>query len=66
MTDSVESNGGQAEAPTETHSLSAGDGATAVSQPGAGVVVDEHPELLVGAAFVGGLLLATILKRFAD
>jgi hypothetical protein len=26
----------------------------------------EHPELLVGAAFAGGLLLATILKRFAD
>jgi hypothetical protein len=26
----------------------------------------EHPELIVGAAFVGGLLLATILKRFAD
>ena len=25
----------------------------------------EHPELLVGAAFAGGLLLATILKRLA-
>ena len=25
----------------------------------------EHPELLVGAAFLGGVILATILKRFA-
>ena len=28
-----------------------------------GAVVDDHPELLVGAAFVGGLALARILKR---
>jgi hypothetical protein len=28
-------------------------------------VADEHPELIVGAAFAGGLLLATILKRLA-
>jgi hypothetical protein len=27
---------------------------------------DDHPELLVGAAFAGGLLLAAILKRLAD
>jgi hypothetical protein len=27
-----------------------------------GGVVDEHPELLVGAAFVGGFALAKILK----
>jgi hypothetical protein len=25
----------------------------------------EHPELIVGGAFIGGLLLATILKRLA-
>lgn len=25
----------------------------------------EHPELLVGAAFLGGVILATILKRLA-
>jgi len=30
---------------------------------GVGAVVDDHPELLVGAAFVGGLALAQILKR---
>ena len=28
-------------------------------------VAAEHPELTVGAAFAGGLLLATILKRLA-
>jgi hypothetical protein len=27
------------------------------------VDVDEHPEILVGAAFVGGVLAAMILKR---
>jgi hypothetical protein len=30
---------------------------------GGGGVVDEHPELLVGAAFVGGIALAQILKQ---
>jgi hypothetical protein len=25
---------------------------------------DEHPEILVGAAFVGGFALAQIMKRF--
>jgi hypothetical protein len=29
-------------------------------------VVDQHPEVLVGAAFVGGLVLAQILKRFGE
>jgi hypothetical protein len=33
------------------------------SQPAATAAA--HPELVVGAAFVGGLALATILKRFA-
>jgi hypothetical protein len=28
-------------------------------------VAAEHPELIVAAAFTGGLLLATILKRIA-
>lgn len=31
---------------------------------GGGGVVYEHPELLVGAAFVGGVALAQILKQF--
>jgi hypothetical protein len=37
--------------------------AAAAGGGGAGVV-DEHPELLVGAAFVGGIALAQILKQF--
>jgi hypothetical protein len=28
-------------------------------------LASDHPELVIGAAFVGGLLLATILKRLA-
>ena len=28
--------------------------------------LEEHPELLVGAAFVGGFALAQILKRFGE
>ena len=28
--------------------------------------LDEHPELLVGAAFVGGFALAQILKRLGE
>ncbi len=35
-----------------------------LSAAGAGGVVEEHPELLVGAAFVGGIALAQILKQF--
>ena len=30
---------------------------------GAPEVADEHPEVLVGAAFAGGLVVAMILKR---
>ena len=29
-------------------------------------VVDEHPEILVGAAFVGGFVLAQILKQLGE
>jgi hypothetical protein len=37
-----------------------------VSTDGGGVsVASERPEVAVGAAFAGGLLLALILKRFA-
>jgi hypothetical protein len=28
--------------------------------------LDERPELLVGAAFLGGLVLAQVLRRFGD
>ena len=37
---------------------------SAAAAGGGGGVVDEHPELLVGAAFVGGVALAQILKQF--
>jgi hypothetical protein len=35
------------------------------AQPGAASAAAERPELIVSAAFAGGLLLATILKRLA-
>jgi hypothetical protein len=44
----------------------------APSEPGespmdnVGAVVEEHPELLVGAAFVGGFALAKILKLVGE
>jgi hypothetical protein len=39
----------------------AGDGST--SNPLDRLPVEEHPEILVGAAFAGGLVAAFILKR---
>jgi hypothetical protein len=46
---------------------SAGTGATVggVPLPGplANLPVDEHPEILVGAAFAGGIVAAFLLKR---
>jgi hypothetical protein len=45
--------------------VSASAGAPPAASGGQGSPVDDHPELLVGAAFVGGLLLASILKRLA-
>jgi hypothetical protein len=32
--------------------------------PLANLPVDEHPEILVGAAFAGGLVAAFVLRRF--
>jgi hypothetical protein len=32
--------------------------------PLANLPVDEHPEILVGAAFAGGVMAAFVLKRF--
>jgi len=48
-----------AEAPSER---AVGDG---VSLPGplANLPVDEHPEILVGAAFAGGVVAAFIIRR---
>jgi hypothetical protein len=36
---------------------------SALEQPG---FVEQHPEALVGAAFVGGILFAQLLKRRGD
>ncbi len=36
------------------------------SSDGASSTSNEHPELLVGAAFAGGLALALILKRLGS
>jgi len=53
---------GASEATTEHP---AGTAATDSSMPGplANLPVEEHPEILVGAAFAGGLVAAFILKR---
>ena len=60
----------------ETASFEAGAGQPVAASAGAawspnagssaGGGLDEHPELLIGGAFLGGLILATILKRLAD
>jgi hypothetical protein len=43
----------------------AGTAANGLPLPGplANLPVDEHPEILVGAAFAGGLVAAFVLKR---
>jgi hypothetical protein len=52
--------------PPVVESVPVSGGAEA-STPGASVakLASDHPELVIGAAFLGGLLLATILKRLA-
>jgi hypothetical protein len=54
---------GAAEATTERP---AGTAANGIALPGplANLPVEEHPEILVGAAFAGGIVAAFILKRF--
>jgi hypothetical protein len=52
--------------PVPTPAAALGDDAHALAPPfaaGALATAGERPELLVGGAFVGGLLVATILKR---
>jgi hypothetical protein len=59
--DAVPADAGQPESASAGASWSPEDG----RQAGATGLTGEHPEVLVGAAFVGGLALATILKRLA-
>jgi hypothetical protein len=48
--------------PSEPLAAAASGGAASSSLP---APVDERPELVVGAAFAGGLALALLLKRLA-
>ena len=41
-------------------------GQSPFSAQGGAEFVDDHPEVLVGAAFVGGFALAQILKRLGE
>jgi hypothetical protein len=50
-------------APTETHSTEPPPATSGSFEAGDGAFA-ERPELFVGAAFVGGLALALILRRF--
>jgi hypothetical protein len=43
-----------------------GSGQSPLSAQGGSDFVGEHPEALVGAAFVGGFALAQILKQFGE
>jgi hypothetical protein len=45
---------------------SAGESPLSASQQGEDSPLEEHPEVLVGAAFVGGFALAQILKRLGE
>ena len=45
---------------------SAGGQSPLSAQGGSNEFLDEHPEALVGAAFVGGVVLAQILKQFGE
>jgi hypothetical protein len=65
MSDSAET----ASFPTESagaQPVTASAGAPPNFADQAGGAAAEHPEVLVGAAFAGGFLLATILKRLAN
>jgi hypothetical protein len=68
MTDSAEAASSEA-AATGGQPVAASAAASWTHEPSAQESVvgmaAEHPELLVGAAFAGGLLLASILKRLA-
>lgn len=53
--------------PTGAEDARPGDAASdggPLPGPLANLPVDEHPEILVGAAFAGGLVAAFVLKRF--
>ncbi len=54
---------GPGQASTEHPPGTAANG-TGLPGPLANLPIEEHPEILVGAAFAGGIVAAFILKRF--
>jgi hypothetical protein len=54
---------GATDATTEHPAGTAANG-FALPGPLANLPIEEHPEILVGAAFAGGIVAAFILKRF--
>jgi hypothetical protein len=66
MTDAAESVNGQVTAEEAALAAEvAGRGGTAPPPVALSSPAEERPELAVGAAFAGGLVLALLLKRFA-
>jgi hypothetical protein len=69
VTDSAETAGTEASGAPTTEPMTASSQPSWPAEPSAQEsavgVAAEHPELTVGAAFAGGLLLAMILKRLA-
>jgi hypothetical protein len=53
---------GASHATTE-HPLGTAAGGSGLPGPLANLPVDEHPEILVGAAFAGGIVAAFIIRR---
>ena len=51
--------------PTVEDTPSAAAGGSSAIQERVAAIANERPEVAIGAAFVGGLLLALILKRIA-
>ncbi len=70
MTDSADTASSEPSIPGSAQPVAASGSApwppAPSAQESAVGVAAEHPELMVGAAFAGGLVLAMILKRLAD
>jgi hypothetical protein len=54
---------GASEATARRPAGTAADGGPALPGPLANLPIEEHPEILVGAAFAGGVVAAFVLKR---